>query len=159
ALAEMYGLSKALVAAAARNSPSLPERGDSENQYAAWLQRQPEATKIAWLAQLMADPRSVVRREILAEFQKSQNTPSWPTIRLDRTVAELKTAAEEIQREKNRKNAEKAARQRAKKLADMAADPMPTLRETEQLVKQRSGDAYRQIAMLLADLREALAGS
>src|SRR5207248_1634699 len=66
--------------------------------------------------------------------------------------------AEEIQRGKNRKEAETAARKRAKKLADMAADPLPTLRETEQLVKQRSTDAYRQIALLLADLREALAG-
>jgi len=89
ALAELYGLSEALIAAAAQNSSSLPERTDSENQYVAWLQRQPEAAKIAWLAQLMADPRSAVRREILAEFQKSQIAPSWPTIRLDRTIAEL----------------------------------------------------------------------
>jgi len=136
ALAKLYGLSEALIAAAARNSPSLPERRDSENQHTAWLQRQPEATKIAWLAQLMADPRSAVRREILAEFQKSQGTPSWPIIRLDRTIAELKAAAEEIQRDKNRKKAEEAARQRAKKLAEMAFDPVGTLRQTEQLVKQ-----------------------
>ncbi len=39
----------------------------------------------------------------------------------------------------------------------MAADPTPTLRETEKLVRQRSGEAYRQVALLLADLREALA--
>jgi hypothetical protein len=41
----------------------------------------------------------------------------------------------------------------------MAADPTRTLRETEKLVKQRSTKAYRQIATLLADLREALAGN
>jgi hypothetical protein len=41
----------------------------------------------------------------------------------------------------------------------MAADPMPTLRETEKLVAQRSTDSYHQLATLLADLREALAGS
>jgi len=158
ALAELYGLSEALIAAAAQNSPSLPERTDSENQYVAWLQRQPEAAKIEWLAQLMADPRSAVRREILAEFQKSQIATSWPTIRLDRTIAELKAAAEEIHRENNRRNAEKAGRQRAQKLADMAADPMRTLHETEQLVKQRTTDAYRQIATMLADLQEALSG-
>lgn len=157
-LAELYGLSEGLLAAAAQNSPPLAERKASENQYAAWLQRQPEATKTAWLARVMAEPRSAVRSEILAAFRKSQNTSSWPTIRLDRTIAELEAAAEEIQLEKNRKTAEKAARQRAKRLADMAADPLPTLRETEQLVKQRSSDAYRKIAELLADLREALAG-
>jgi hypothetical protein len=159
ALAELYGLSESLIAAAAQNGPALPARSDSESPYVAWLQRQPEATKTAWLAQLMADPRSAVRREILAEFKKSQNTPSWPTIRVDRTMAELVTAAEDIQRDKNRKDADKAARQRAKQLAAMAADAMRTLLKTEQLVKQRTTDAYRQIAKHLADLREALSHS
>jgi hypothetical protein len=41
----------------------------------------------------------------------------------------------------------------------MAADPDRTLRETDKLVAQRSTEAYRQIATLLADLREALVGS
>ncbi len=159
ALAELYGLNEALIAAAAENGPSLPERNHSDKQYTAWLQHQPEATKTAWLAQLMADPRSAVRREILAKFQKSLNTPSWPTNRSDRTIAELKAAAEEVQQEMNRKSAEKAARQRAKKLSSLATDPMPTLRKTEQLVKQRSTEGYHQIAELLADLREALSGT
>jgi hypothetical protein len=159
ALAELYDLSAAFLAAAAQNSPALPKRRDAENQYEAWLQRQPEATKTAWLAQLMADPGSAVRSELLAAFRTSQNTPSWPTLRLERTITELKATAEEIQHDRNRKQAEKAARQRAKKLADMVADPERTLRETERLVKQRSTDAYRELAQLLADLREALAGS
>jgi hypothetical protein len=159
ALAELYEISEALIAAAARNTPSLPEREDSAKQHAAWLARQPEATKTAWLAQLMADPRSAVRSEILTEFQKSQRSPPWPTVALGRPIAELRARAEEIQCDSNRRKAEAAARQRAKKLAGMAADPTPTLRKTEQLVKQRSVDAYRQIATLLADLREALAGS
>jgi hypothetical protein len=41
----------------------------------------------------------------------------------------------------------------------MAADPARTLRETEELVTRRSGEAYRQIATLLAELRDALAGT
>jgi hypothetical protein len=159
ALAELYGISEALLAAAAQDAPALPKREDAENQYEAWLRRQPEATRNAWLAQLMGDPGAAVRREILAEFQKSQGAASWPTIRVDRTIAELEAAAEEIQRQTNRQKAEKAARQRAKKLADMAADPTPTLRETEQLVQQRNLDAYDQVARLLADLRQALSGS
>jgi hypothetical protein len=158
ALAEVYGLSKALIAAAARIGPPLPERRDSENRYLPWLQRQPEPTRTAWLAQLMADPRAAVRRQILEEFQKSQTASCWPTIRLDRTISELNAAAEEIQRESDRKKAETVARQRMKKLADMQADPKLAVRTTEQLVKQRSTEAYRQIAGTLADLREALAG-
>jgi hypothetical protein len=41
----------------------------------------------------------------------------------------------------------------------MAADPAPTLRETERLVQLRSRDSYLEIATLLKDLREALAGT
>jgi hypothetical protein len=107
----------------------------------------------------MADPQSAVRREILAEFQKSRNVSSWPTIHLDRTIAALEAAAGEIQQESNRKEREKAARQRAKKLVNMATDPTPTLSETERLVQKRSTDAYNQAATLLADLREAIASS
>ena len=47
----------------------------------------------------------------------------------------------------------------ARLLKKMAADPMPYLRKTEQLVAERSTDSYRQAAEMLADLREALAGS
>jgi hypothetical protein len=41
----------------------------------------------------------------------------------------------------------------------MAVDPTQTLRKTEKLVTQRSGEAYCQIATLLAELRDALAGT
>jgi hypothetical protein len=159
ALAELYSLSKALLTAAAQKGPALPARRDVENQVEAWLQRQPEAVKNSWLAKLMADPRAPVRREILAAFQKGRSAPSWPTVRVDRTIAELKAEAEGIQTQMDRRHVEQAARQRAKKLAKMAADPLRTLGETEQLVKQRGTDAYHQVATLLADLREALSGS
>ena len=57
------------------------------------------------------------------------------------------------------KATEKAARDRAKKFADMAADPTSTILETERLIANRSGDTYEQIAKLLAELREATTGS
>jgi hypothetical protein len=122
ALAEFYGLS-GLLAAAARNCPALPARNGPENPYAVWLQRQPEATKTAWLAQLLADPRSAVRQEILAEFQKTQSLSSWPMVRLDRTIAELEAAAEES-------SATWTARRRRKRLVSgpSAWQPWPPTR-------------------------------
>jgi hypothetical protein len=159
ALAELYGLDEGLIAAAARGSPALPARGDVRKLYAEWLEHQPEATKNSWLSELLADSHSTIRRDMLAQFQESRKTPSWPTERLDRTIAELKSAATEIRAEASRVAATKAARERAKRLAGMAADPTRTLRETEKLVAQRSRDAYQQVATLLADLREALSGS
>jgi hypothetical protein len=92
ALAEFYGLDDGLIAVAARNSPALPKRAQSEGQHLRWLELQPEAAKNAWLAELMADPDSAVPRKILAEFQRSQAPGSWPTVRVDRTIAELMAA-------------------------------------------------------------------
>lgn len=51
----------------------------------------------------------------------------------------------------------KAARQRAAVLKRMAADPTPYLKKSEQLVEERSTEAYREASKLLADLRDALA--
>jgi hypothetical protein len=159
ALTELYGLSDALIAAAAQDCPPLPAPGDPRNLHAEWLQGQPQATKDAWLAQWLADPHSTVRSKILAAFRRSRSAPIWPTVRRDRTIAKLKAAAEEIQEEADRTAAANAARQRARRLASMAADPGQTLRETEELVGRRGTEAYRQVATLLAELREALAGS
>ena len=117
-MTELYGLREAFIAAAARNAPTLPKQGDLEKEYVAWLQRQPESTKTTWLVQLMVNPRSAVRREILAEFNKGQHIPSWPVVQIDRTIAELEATAEEIQVQTNRKYAEEAARLLAKKLSD-----------------------------------------
>ncbi len=159
ALTEYYGLSDALVAATAQHSPPSESRDDPRIQHAEWLQSQSQAKKDAWLAELMADSDSSVRSEILAEFRRGRTTPVWPTVRRNRTIAELQATAAEIQREANRKSVEKAARERAKRLAEIAANPAPILGETEKLASKRTRDAYHRIAQLLADLRESLAGS
>lgn len=99
------------------------------------------------------------KNEMLAEFQKGHSMPAWPTALVHGTIAELQSAAEGIRREAAQKSAASAARKRARKLAGIAADPARTIHETEKLVAQRGTDAYHQIAELLADLREALAGT
>jgi murein L,D-transpeptidase YcbB/YkuD len=135
-----------------------------------WLRTQPESKKDAWLARLLGDPDFTVRAEILAAYRANRVPPTWPTVRRDRTIAELQAAAEELSHKAEqkaaarqvaaeRKAAEKAARERAQRQAAMAADSAPYLQETEQLVNLRGVDSYRQIGELLADLRAALAGS
>ncbi len=159
ALAELFGLSDALIAAAALGNPEQPVQEDTGKLYAGWLQSLPQATKDAWLLEWLADAHSSARSDVLAEFRKSRPMAAWPTVQRDRTIAELETAAEDIHKNAVRKATEKAAQKRAKRLADMAADPAPTLRETERLVKLRSRESYVAIATLLKDLREALAGT
>ena len=159
ALAELYGLDESLLAAAARGCPPLPPQRDPEKQHAQWLQNQPVEKKDEWLAQMMADAGSAVRAQILTEYRKSAGTADWPSVRLDRTIAELESTAEEIQRATKLKAAKAAERAQVKKLAAMFTDPTPTIRETERLVAERSSDNYAKVAVLLAELREALAGT
>jgi hypothetical protein len=149
----------ALIAAAAEGSFGQPVQEDLRGLQARWLESLPQATKDAWLLEWLADAHASARNDMLAEFRKGRPKAAWPTVQRDRTIAELDRAAEEIHQKGVRKAAETAARQRAKRLADMAADPVPALRETERLVKIRSRDSYVEIAKLLKDLREALAGT
>src|SRR5258708_34916246 len=107
----------------------------------------------------MEDPESAVRAELVAEYQKANRSPAWPTTRVDRTIASLLAEGEEIETKRSRLNAEKAAKAREQKLAAMAADPAKTLRETEELIKGRSTKNYTKIAGLLQDLRAALAST
>jgi len=159
ALAELYGVSRAVLSAAASDSPPLQKKKNADELYTAWLQSQPDALKIAWLSRLMTDPHAAVRSEILAEYHKNCQAPGWPTQPVDRTIADIMAAAEGIQRDEDRDEAEKTARQRAEHLAKLAADPEATLLQSMELVKQRSTEAYSQVAMQLADLREALSGT
>jgi len=159
ALAELYGISESLIAAAAQESVPLPTVTNRRTRYAEWLAGQPEKTKDAWLAELLGDPRSSIRSKILAEFARASQTERWPTVWAGRTIAQLEAIAEEIHLKEQKRAADKAARQRARLLKKMAADPAPYLRKTEKLVAERSTDSYRQAAEMLADLREALAGT
>ena len=158
ALAEFFDLSDALLSSAAQVSGATPQISRPENGCDDWVQSQPEETKNNWLSRVIADPRAA-RAAILAEFQKSNAKQSWPTAASSRTISELRDVADGIQASRNRKRAQDAARKRAEKLTRMAADPTPTLRETEQLVKERSRSSYSRVAKMLADLREALSGT
>lgn len=159
ALAELYGLSDALIAAAALESPPVPGGSNSQPDYEEWIRGQPETSKNTWLTSLLNDPASPVRAELLASYRNELSLPKWPTTRPNRTIAQLETASAEIAQKAQQRAAATAARQREKRLAKMAADPTSTLRETEQLVSQRTTNAYHQVAELLAELREALAES
>ncbi|MBN2023292.1 MAG: hypothetical protein JW809_10930, partial [Pirellulales bacterium] len=159
ALAEFVGVSKSMLAAAAERSGPLPAVADQRSRYCQWLADQPEATKDAWLAELLSDSESSVQAKIRAKSEKVAGTPSWPTVEAGRTVAQLRATAEEIHCKKKKAAEAKATRQRTERLKKMAADPTPYLGKTEKLVAERTTDAYEEASELLADLREALADS
>ena len=159
ALAEFYGLSDFLISAAGRDSPDVPAQNDSKKLLAEWIKQQPESNRNEWLCQLISDPAAAVRWKIVEQFRGSKAAPAWPTIVLGRTIAALQSVAEDLFRKSKQRKEKTAARQRAKKFADLAADPVPTLKETEQLALERSRESFDKIAVLLADLREAVRGT
>jgi hypothetical protein len=159
ALAEYYCLYDSLLSVAALESPPLPSMTDVKSSRSKWLQKLPVAKKNAWLFELMADPNSNVRAAILAEFRGHGNRPTWPTVRKDRTLAQLELAADEVARQAEEKAKAEAARKRVLKLKQMAADPDKYLNQAKQLAGERAMSSYREMAEILADLREALAGS
>ena len=75
ALTEYFGLSDALIAAAAEHSPPLNAGDDTRNQHAEWLKSQSQAKKDKWLTEIMSDAGSSARSEILAEFRRSRTAP------------------------------------------------------------------------------------
>lgn len=84
---------------------------------------------------------------------------SRPTIDLRGTIAKLRASFVEMNREAKKDTEALEARRRKRRLAEMAANPGRTIDRTERLAVRRSASAYRDIARLLSDLREALAGT
>jgi hypothetical protein len=95
-LAEFYGLSDTLLATAAKHSPKLPKRKKASSSYTSWLKKQPTARKHEWLARLMEDPESSVRRELLNEYRDATGGEPWPTADSQRTIADLLREAGEL---------------------------------------------------------------
>lgn len=159
ALGKLWGIDPALLAAAAGDSPASTAKPRTSAEYLQWLRTQPSATKDAWLAAWMDGTKPALRSEVLTAYRVDQPHSSWPVVKRGRTIAELREAAAKINQVRTQKAASEAARKQAGKLAKMATDPKPFLQQSEKLVAQRSTDAYKKVAKLLAELREALAGT
>lgn len=159
ALTELYGLSNALIEAAAQDGPETVPTMNRECQLKSWIGTQSQTVKDQWLAGLLEGASSAVRSEILMKFRDESGNSSWPVVELNRTVAQLRKSAEAIYQKEKAKAAAKAARQQAAKLKKMAADPTPFLKEAERLAAERNTDSYKKASRLLAELRTALAGT
>jgi hypothetical protein len=170
ALAEFYEFSRSFLEAVAEGSPPAPPATDPTQAYTSWIQEQDTAIKDAWLVDLMAKADSPVRAEMLAEFREARGAVAWPTVRIERTMEELRATAEAVQAKADQKAAAKkfaAERKaleaeelrRAKRRGEISKSPERFLEETELLVAKRGKDSFREAAEILADMRSALAGT
>jgi len=158
ALAQFLELDESLLKAAADGCPSLPEAVDPSTLQAEWISKLPAKKKDAWLARLLVKPDPALRGQILNEFRKELSIPAWPTVTLNRSIADLESAANEMARVKKEKDRAAAARKREQALASMAKDPAPTLKKVDELIAGRTRAGYSDAAELLAKLQSALAG-
>lgn len=115
ALAEFYGITSNLIAAAALGSPHLESKSDPKAAFAEWLRHQPQEAKDDWLIQLYADSEATVKSKVKTEFQKGRDLPAWPTAAGSRTMAELEAAAAQIEETRRVAPAKKSKPNRAKK--------------------------------------------
>ena len=161
ALAEYYDLRDELLEVAVVGAPAqaAARKTDPQVEQMHWLEAQPSAVKDKWLADLMSDSDTAVRAELLREFKKTRPVVATQSVRLNRTMSALNAASEDRAKLNNKKAAESEARARTKRLANMAADPEKVLKKTEQLISKRNSEAYAEVAELLADLRDSLAGT
>jgi hypothetical protein len=170
ALAEFYEFSRSFLEAVAEGSPPAPPMTDPTQAYASWIEEQDAAIKNAWLVDLMAKADSSVRAEMLAEFREARGAVAWPTVRIERTMEELRATAEAVQAKANQKAAarklaaerkalEAEELRRAKRRGEISKSPERFLEETEQLVAKRGRDSFREAAEILADMRSAFAGT
>ena len=96
---------------------------------------------------------------MLTEFRQQHLLPPWPTVEAGRTASELFAIADDLANKAKQKAKAAAKKRRAARLAAMRKNPDKTLRESEELAEQHLSSSYAECSKLLADLREALAGT
>ena len=147
ALTELYGLSNALIEAAAQDGPEKAPTMDRESQLKSWIGAQAQTVKDQWLAGLLEGASSAVRSEILMKFRDESGNSSWPVVESNRTVAQLWQSAEAIHQKKKAKAAAKAARQQAAKLERRwQHDPHGSSRKRSGFAAERKTNCCRRPA-------------
>jgi hypothetical protein len=152
ALVEFLRIDEDLLAAAA--TASTADHDDTE-AVRAWAMALSPRAKDRWLARAIDDPDLAVGAELRCTFRKERKRAPRP----GRRVAELRAAAEEMRG--RREQAERLAREKAKKAAEVAKkkrlDKLASRldsawRELEAMIDKKEYDAAMKLAIDLRDL-------
>ncbi|MFG0294654.1 MAG: hypothetical protein ACF8PG_02010 [Maioricimonas sp. JB045] len=174
ALAEFYVIDEAIVSVVAAESLPRPQRTDRQQAWSAWIRSQPVEQKDAWLCQLMESTDHAVRRTILQLYRQSNPAGCWPTTNVERTLKQILQVADDVRdgripapKPQHRPQPSEPPPQQSapqqtewqRRLATIAANPAPLIRQAEKLIDNKRSSDYAEAAQLLCDLREALAGT
>ena len=159
ALAEFYGISETLVAAAARESGPLPTVADQRTRYAEWLAGSPRQRRMRGLPNYSAtrarrydrkSGRSLRKSRPSSHGRRSKRGEPSPSSKPSR--GRFSTTGSRRLWPRRRANERNASRR-------WRLPRRPSSARPSGLWLERSTDAYEQVSQLLADLREALAGA
>lgn len=156
ALADFYELSDELLQVAAEGSAPMPKSTQGDTSTTQWLARQSKDELKNLVERFLLEDAMSVRTETLAAIRKESGSVTWPTTRSTRTFGELCGLADELESQRNQREAEAKEKARRAKLKKMAADPEQVITEVEKLVMQRSRPSYSAAATTLVELGEAL---
>jgi hypothetical protein len=168
ALADFLRVEDELIQVAAAGSVGDPPSAPSADELARWVKSLPAADKDAYLLRFVADEGDILLRAELSKRFREATAPKGARLASDtgrRTVAQLLAARDALVKEKNRKQAERAAREQARRQREQAEARTKALdalarrepaawREVETLIAMKRPNDYDRAVTLLVDLRE-----
>jgi len=121
ALAEFLRVDRNLIAAAAQRSAGKVTTGPGQEELGDFIDALPGAEKNRLLLRLAESDGLGARRDLLERFRQSRPIPAPQTAEGGRTVAELFSAADAIETERLRAEADRKARAAARRAREEAA--------------------------------------
>jgi hypothetical protein len=157
-LADFLRVDGELLEAAAAGSTGEAAAAPSRAEMSRWIKALPAADKDAYLLRFLAEEGDVpLRAELSKRFREATAPRKKGRARDDdgrRTVAQLLAARDALTEEKSRKAAERAARERAQYLDQLALREPDRWHEVGQLIATRRPKDHDLALSLLVDLRD-----
>jgi hypothetical protein len=167
-LAEFLRIDSDLLHVASETSPAISEVEIDRNEVAAWISQLPTREKDKILTGLVVDADQAQVTELLQRFLKAHCQVNEKTVSPGRTVGELLRAAEEYEMERSRLEAERRAKEKARRDREEAAARQKHLDslvgrenklwgDVDALVATKLPKCYDRAVGILVDLRDLAA--
>lgn len=156
-----------LVTAAGSGIPKFDARKSEAEQVSEWVASLTDERKVSIIERLLKEDPVVVKADLMSEIRSSQKAMVWPLKAPTRTLADLMEQCEILQTIEDEKNkraraaeakrtAEKAEKERQKRIAEIKANPRRWLEKATELVNLRGRESYYKAAEIVAEVREAV---
>ena len=167
-LAEFLRIDSDLLHVAAEDSSPMAEVGIDRKEMAAWIAKLSTREKDKILTSLVVDADQTQVTELLQRFVKEHSEGHGKPVTTGKTVGELLRAAEEYSTERSRVEAERRAKEKARRdreaaiarekhLDSLAGRESKLWGEVDALVASKQPKNYDQAVAILVDLRDLAA--